>query len=287
MRCLVSGVAGLLAVILLPVALLVAWVTSVGTDTDQFVRELRPVASSPEVREALTERVLESVEVQLKVPDPIARQLAAPLRELVTTVLEQPEVERAWESGLRGAHREFLAVMEGERPARVDSTGHVVMPLTIEVTGVDRLLDRFGVPVRGSLNLAPEVPIALFSVDDLTTARRVYAVGAVAGSAAPWIVVALAALALILARRRVRALGLLGVGGLLAAAAFAGAIVLGRDASTEVVADPIGSAVVAAAYRHAEDGLMAEVGLALWVSAGLLAIALAAGVVRVIFRRRG
>ena len=67
----------------LPVALLVAWVSSVGTDTDQFVRELRPVASSPQVREALTDRVIAGVQAQLDVPDRVAQQLEPPLRELV------------------------------------------------------------------------------------------------------------------------------------------------------------------------------------------------------------
>lgn len=285
MRSLLSGIAGLLAVVLLPVALLVAWVSTVGTDTDQFVSEMRPVASSPEVREALTDQIIEAVQVQLNAPDALAEQIEAPLRELVGTVLARPEVERAWASGLRGAHREFVAVMEGERPASVDSTGRVIMPLTIELTGAEQLLGRFG--LAGNLDLAPQIPITLFSADDLATARRTYALGAVAGSSAPWIVVGLAAIAFLLARRHVRALGLLGLGGVVAAVAFAAALVLGRGAAEGVVPDPIGSAVITAAYRHAEDGLMAEARLALWVSVGLLAVALIAGVMRVILGRRG
>jgi len=284
-RSLASGLAGLLAVVLLPVALLVAWVSSVGTDTDQFVAEMRPVASSPEVRDALTDRTIASVQAQLDLPDRVARQLEPPLRELVGTVLARPEVDRAWASGLRSAHGELVAVMEGERPASVDSTGRVVMPLTIELTGLEQLLSRFG--VAGDVAVAPRIQIPLFSADDLATARRTYAVGSVAGPAAPWIIVGLAAVSVLLARRRVRALGLLGLGGIVASVAFAAGLVLGRDEAAGVVRDPIGSAVITSAYGLAEDGLMAETQTALWLSVGLLVIALIVGLVRVILGRRG
>ena len=285
MRSLASGLAGLLAVVLLPVALLVAWVSSVGTDTHQFVAEMRPVASSPEVRDALTDRTIASVQAQLDLPDRVARQLEPPLRELVGTVLARPEVDRAWASGLRSAHGELVAVMEGERPASVDATGRVVMPLTIELTGLEQLLSRFG--VAGDVAVAPRIQIPLFSADDLATARRTYAVGSVAGPAAPWIIVGLAAVSVLLARRRVRALGLLGLGGIVASVAFAAGLVLGRDEAAGVVRDPIGSAVITSAYGLAEDGLMAETQTALWLSVGLLVIALIVGLVRVILGRRG
>lgn len=285
MRSLISGLAGLLAVVLLPVALLVAWVSSVGTDTDRFVAEMRPVASSPEVRDALTDRTIAGVQAQLNLPDDVAQQLEPPLRELVGTVLATPEVERAWASGVRSAHGELVAVMEGEQPASVDSTGRVVMPLTIELTGLEQLLRRF--EVTGNIGVAPQIAVPLFSADDLATARRAYAVGSVAGPAAPWIIVGLAAGSILLARRRVRALGLLGLGGIVASVAFAAALVLGRDEAASVVRDPIGSAVVTSAYGLAEDGLMAETRLALWVSGGLLVIALIVGLVRVILGRRG
>lgn len=285
MRSLASGIAGLLAVVLLPVALLVTWVSSVGTDTDQFVAELRPVASSPEVRDALTERVLDTLQQQLDLPERVTQQIEEPLRELVAAVVARPEVERAWATGLRSAHQGFVAVMAGDRPASVDSTGRVVMPLTIELTGVEGFLSRFG--LAGSVNLAPQIQVPLFSADDLATARRTYALGAAAGTAAPWLVGALAVISLLLARSRVRALGLLGVGGVIATVAFAAALVGGGAAAATVVADPIGSAVVTSAYGLAEDGLMAEARLALWASAALVAAAVIIGIVRVIVGRRG
>ncbi len=285
MRSLASGPAGLLAVVLLPVALLVAWVSSVGTDTDRFVTEMRPVASSPEVRDALTDRTIASVQAQLNLPERLAQQLEPPLRELVGTVLARPEVDRAWASGLRSAHGELVAVMEGDRPASVDSTGRVVMPLTIELTGLEQLLSGFG--LAGDVAVASQIQVPLFSADDLATARRTYAVGSIAGPAAPWIVVALAAVSVLLARRRVRALGLLGLGGIMASVAFAAGLVVGRDEAADVVRDPIGSAVITSAYVLAEDGLMAETRIALGVSVGLLAIALIVGLVRVILGRRG
>lgn len=285
MRSFLSAITGLLAVVLLPVALLVAWVSSVGTDTEQFVTKMQPVASSPEVRAALADRVVDAVQAQLNLPDRVATQIEPPLRELVGTVLARPEVERAWASALRVAHGEFVAVMEGKRPASVDSTGRVVMPLTIELAGAEQLLDRFG--LTGRVDVSPQVPVPLFSAEDLATARRTYAVGAVAGASAPWIVIGLAAVSFLLARRHVRALGLLGLGGIVAAVAFAAALVLGRSSAEGVVSDPIGSAVITSAYRLGEEGLMADARLALWVSVGVLVVALIAGLLRVILGHRG
>jgi hypothetical protein len=284
-RSLTAGLLGLLAVLLLPVALLVGWVTSVGTDTSQFVTKLTPVASSPEVQQALTDRTVLAIKQQLTLPEPVAAQIEAPLRELVHAIVARPELERAWATGLRRGHEGFLAVMDGERPARVDANGRVLMPVAIRLSGVERVLDRFG--ISGAVELSPTVSIPLFSADDLSAARRIYAVGAGAGRWSMWIVVALAALTLALARRRTRALGVLGVGGVVAAVAFAALLVVGRGGAETVVADPIGSAVVSAAYALAEDGLMAQTRLALWGSVALLAVAVILGLMRVIVRRRG
>ena len=135
--------------------------------------------------------------------------------------------------------------------------------------------------------MAPQIQIPLFSADDLATARRIYAVGSVTGPAAPWVIVGLGAVSILLARRRVRALGLLGLGGIVVSVAFAAALVFGRDEAADVVRDPIGSAVVTSAYGLAEGGLMAETRIALLVSVGLLLIALIVGLVRVILGRRG
>jgi hypothetical protein len=147
---------------------------------------------------------------------------------------------------------------------------------------VDSVLGRFG--ISSSAVVSPEIPIPLFSVQDLSTARRVYSIGAATGPFALWIVAALAALSLLLARHRVVTLGLLGAGGIVSTALLAVLLVTGRPAAGEVVADPIGSAVVSSAYRVAEDGLMADARLALIVCGALVVVA---GLLRVILGRRG
>lgn len=285
MRSTLAGALGVLAVILLPVALVAAWVTDVSTDTDRFVRELRPIAANERVQAAITTRIVDTVQAELALPAPVAQQIERPLIDLVAPLVARPEVEQAWAAGLRSAHDGFVQVLEGDKPARVDASGRVVMPLTIPLTGVDRVLSRFG--VAGVIDTTPEIPIALFSADDLGTARTIYGVGSVAGPAAPWVVAALALLSVVLARRRARALGWLGIGSILAAVGLAAVLVLGRGAAGGVVTDPIASAVVDATYRLAEDGLMAQAQLALWIGAGLVGVAIVLGLAGVILRRRG
>jgi len=284
-RSALAGALGVLAVILLPVALVAAWVTDVSTDTDRFVRELRPVAASEQVQAALTARIVDGVQAELALPPRVAQQIEQPLTDLVAPLVARPEVEQAWATGLRSAHAGFVQLMDGEKPAKVDASGRVVMPLTIPLTGVDRILAGFG--LAGTVDTMPQIPIALFSADDLGTARTIYGVGSVAGPAAPWVVAALALGAVGLARRRARALGWLGIGSVVAAVALAGMLVLGRGAAAEAVTDPIASAVVDATYRLAQDGLMAQARLALWVGAGLVAVAVVVGLAGVILRRRG
>lgn len=285
MRSTLAGALGVLAVILLPVALVAAWVTDFSTDTDRFVRELRPIAASDQVQAAITTRIVDTVQAELALPAPVAQQIERPLIDLVAPLVARPEVEQAWAAGLRSAHDGFVQVLEGDKPARVDASGRVVMPLTIPLTGVDRVLSRFG--VAGVIDTTPEIPIALFSAEDLGTARTIYGVGSVAGPAAPWVVAALALLSVVLARRRARALGWLGIGSILAAVGLAAVLVLGRGAAGGVVTDPIASAVVDATYRLAEDGLMAQAQLALWIGAGLVGVAIVLGLAGVILRRRG
>lgn len=285
MRSTLAGALGVLAVILLPVALVAAWVTDFSTDTDRFVRELRPIAANERVQAAITTHIVDTVQAELALPAPVAQQIERPLIDLVAPLVARPEVEQAWAAGLRSAHDGFVQVLEGDKPARVDASGRVVMPLTIPLTGVDRVLGRFG--VAGVIDTTPEIPIALFSAEDLGTARTIYGVGSVAGPAAPWVVAALALLSVVLARWRARALGWLGIGSILAAVGLAAVLVLGRGAAGGVVTDPIASAVVDATYRLAEDGLMAQAQLALWIGAGLVGVAIVLGLAGVILRRRG
>lgn len=285
MRTLLAGVAGLLAVILLPVALLVAWVASVGTDTNLFVAKMTPVVSTPQVQHALTDQVVAIVQQQLKLPPQTAQQIDAPLRALAAQAVARPEVKQAWASGLRGAHQEFVAIMEGREPARVDATGRVVMPVKIRLSEAATALRAFGILDQGAFTAT--VPVPLFAAADLAPARRIYAIGATAGPGAPWVVVGLAVVALVLARRRGRAAVLLGIGGVVGAAALAAALVAGRGSAAHVVADPTGAALLSAAYGLAEDGLMADVRLAGWVSAALVAAGLVAGAFGVFRGRRG
>lgn len=285
MRSFLAGVAGLLAVVLLPVALIVAWVSGVATDTDAFVREMRPVVTQPTVQAALTDRVVTAVQGELGLPARTAKQIDQPLRQLVAEAVARPEVEQLWARGIRGAHREFVAVMEGRDAARVDRNGRVVMPLSVPLPGAADTLRAFGITDGAALE--PSVPVPLFSADDLTPAQRAYALGSAAGSAAPWVVAGLALVAVALARRRVRALALLGVGGVIGAVVLAAIVVIGRTPVDGAVADKTGAAIVSAAYGMVEDGLMGQARLALVVSGGLVAVAAVAGLVRVVTARRG
>lgn len=275
-----SGLLGLLSIVLLPIALVALWVSVMLTRTDVFVEETRPLISTPGVQNALAQGVVDGVLGQVQLT-PAAQQLVEPLiREGATRVVESPQMVPVWEDSMAALHQEFTAVMQGRAPAGLDSEGRVLLEVPIALPTLATSLAPFGLTFDTSL--APVVNIPVVYAEDLQETRLVYAALDAGGVWAPIAVVALGLLAVVLARRRRGAAVFLAVGWGLAALALALGVIAARQSALEQVPDPTVRAISNAVYGMAQRGLITEIGVVLAVAVVLL---LALAVTRIGRRR--
>ncbi len=276
-----SAVLGLVSVVLLPVALVAAWVSVIATQTDVFVNETRPLIGTPSIQTALTEGAVEGVRTQVQLP-PAAEQIVVPLvREGATRVVTSPQMETVWEDSMRSLHQEFTAVMEGGEPSGVDAQGRVLLAIPIAVPTLIEALLPFGVDL--GTGFEPVVTFPVVSVQDLEQARTVYSLLDRAGIWAPLGVAVLGLVAILLARRRRTATMLLAAGWALVSIALGAALVLARQPLVNEVPDTVVRALANAAYGMAQRGVLTEVAAVL-VIAVVLMLAVGLSSVR---RRRG
>lgn len=271
-----SGLLGLLSIVLLPVALVAFWVSVIATQTEVFVEETRPLISTPAVQTALTEGAVTAVRTQVELPA-AAEQLVVPLvREGATRVVTSPQMETVWADSMRSLHEEFTAVMEGQEPSRVDSQGRVLLAVPIAVPTLVEALLPFGIDVAA--DFSPVVTFPVVHVDDLERARTAYSVLDSAGPWAPAVVVGLAVLAVLFARRPRGAVMLVLTGWALGALALGAVLLAARQPLIAEVPDPIVRALANAAYGMAQRGLLTEIGVVLGVAvAGMLVAGLVGG----------
>lgn len=263
-RRFLSGLLGLLSVLLLPVALLALWVSVMLTSTDVFVQEVRPLVSTPAVQDALTESVVDGVLTELHLSS-AAEQLARPLiRTAAASVIRSPQMETVWASSMGDLHREFTAVMDGRAPSAVDREGRVVISVPIALPAVATALAPFGVVVDPAL--APVVTIPVFSVADLQQARLAYSTLDTAGVWAPVAVVGLGVLAVALAGRPRGAAARVVTGWVVAALGLGLALLALRQPVVDQVSDPTVAALANAVYGMAQRGLTIEIGAVLAVA---------------------
>lgn len=272
-RGLLSGLAALLAALILPVAITAVWTAERVTDTDGYVGAVGPLADDPDVQEALTTR-LEQYAADVVGLDRLGQgqQQAVRLavRTAVSTVVTSPSFRPVWEESNRQGHAELL------RTLRTDGDGEI-RPLDLAVM-VDAVLDALrglGLPLQ---DVAP--PALVFTPDreQLRAAQEGYQLLEAARWWLPITWIALAALALVVARRRLRALAILAGASVVSAAllwpVLAGARSLAIDSLPEVDR-PLGEAVWDAVTASLErSALVAAV-----VAAAALAVAVVLGAV--------
>ncbi|MER7072652.1 hypothetical protein [Terrabacter sp. NPDC000476] len=280
-RSVVSSLCGVLAVVLLPVALVAFWASVLLTRTDVFVEELKPVVSTPQVQEALTDGIVDGVLGAVQLRPAVEQALEGPLRTQAATVVASPQVAAAWTSAIRAVHTQLLAVMEGRADTQLDADGRVAVRVAIPVPALTSTLERFG--VTDAASLAPVVTIPLVRADDLRTAQQVYRFADAVGPWAPAAVAVLALLAVALARRRRAVAAAVGAGWVVLALGLALGVMVAREPLMRRVTPPVARTIADTAYGLAARNLYAEIGVA--VGAGLVLLLLA-GVSRVVGRRR-
>ncbi|MDN5797141.1 MAG: hypothetical protein L0H79_15495 [Intrasporangium sp.] len=271
MRSFLAGLVGLLAVLLLPVALLAHWTSQTVTRTDLFVEQLAPVVHEPQVQQALADGLTKAALDAANLRSPVRRVLEPTVRAQAARIVESQAVATAWSTGIRVAHGQVVRILSGEADTGVDAQGRVVLNVRVPVGPLTRALEQAGVPNAGAI--APTVGIPLASADQVARAQQVYQLLDRWG---PWVLVAtilLALLAIGLAYRWRRALVLLAVGGLVMCGVLALVMALARDPALAGVTPPAARAVADAAYGVVESGIQGEIWIAAAVSVGMLVVA--------------
>lgn len=246
-RHLTFAVTALLACLLLPVAVVSLWSDSVVTDSDEYVATVGPLADDPVVQEFVHDRLVEETLARLpRVPEPLVSVAA-------TRVVEGPEFRPAWEQANRQAHKQMIAVLEGDSDSAVNDDGTVVIQIGPLVVAVLEAVDPTG---RLDTSTVPDIAttVRLIPADDLETARTYYRIVDEGGFWLPLLWVGLVAAALLVAVRRLRALAWLGLGSAVTMAGLLLSIWSGR--STVEDRAPTGqSELVGAMYDVLVSGL--------------------------------
>jgi len=273
-RGLLSGLIALLAAALLPVAITAVWTAERVTDTDGYVGAVGPLADDPDVQQAVTER-LEQYAADVVGLDQFGQlqqqTVRLAVRTAVSAVVTSPSFRPIWEEANRQGHAEVL------RTLRDDNDGEIrPLDLTVMVDAVVDALRALGLPLQ---DVAP--PGLLFTPDhqQLRAAQEGYQLLDAARVWLPVVWVVLVALALVAAKRRLRALAIL-AGASIASVALLWPVLAGvRSAalgSVEEVDRPLGEAVWDAVTASLERSAL----VAVIIAAVVLVVAVALGLVR-------
>jgi hypothetical protein len=231
-RWTVSIVIVVLASLLTIVTVVARYVRSEVLDTDRYVETVSPLAREPTVQNAVADRVVREIVTRLDIESiaedaltrladlgapeaitglagPIASQVESFTRDQVEQFVRSDEFARLWDEANRRAHTRVVAVLtgesgDGEEAVAVDE-GAVTVDLGVIVSRVrDRLVDR-GLDVAGNI---PDVSstFTLVESEQLQKAQRSVRVLDDAATLLPFVVVALAAVAILVAPNRRRAL---------------------------------------------------------------------------------
>lgn len=288
-----------LVCLLLPVAVLSAWVAAFVTDTDRYVATVAPLAKDPVVLGA-TERRLEALALEQIDFDRLRTELATFLAErttgpvltkgafaladvaetsvrtlvhrVVVKVVRSKEFAEAWEAANRSAHEYMVAVLSGSAPTPGEAAGRVsvrvgtLLNQVLAVLHAKGLLDQVEAP-------QVDTTFRLLKTADLQRARTAYRLLDWLGFWLPVLWLASAVALVLFAPNRRRALAWLGYG-------TAGAVlVLGLAllAVRGLLAASASSAQQAAVVRELWDLLVVNLRTALRVllavaAAGLLAL---------------
>lgn len=252
-----------LAAVLIVVALLLAPVAAIGTwarlelvDTDRFVATFAPLAEDPDVQAFVAAQVSTAITEQIDIPSlvsdlvdgirslglppragaalglleaPAAQGIQSLIDRTVAQVVASPVFADVWAQALRLTHSRAIALLQGTPGTALvlEDDGTIALQLGPIVDAVrDRLSDS-GV---GWADLIPSIDrsIDIVQSDALVLVRTVYTLAMTAGFWLSWLVVALLALGILIARRRLRALALAAAGFALTFVLLAGALGVGR-----------------------------------------------------------
>lgn len=257
LRTALSAVLVALSCLLVPFGTLAAWAAYGLTDTRGYVTAMAPLASDPDVRDAVAETV----------GDGVAREAGMNplfLRDVVRSFTATPAYRTAWDAGNEAAH---TAVMDALNDESADRDTH---PVTVDLATVTSSLRRQ--LTADHMPFADLVPVehtrvALLPPDELAALRKGYHVLAVAGFWLPLAAVVFAMAGIAVAVRHRRAVTATALGTALGGALLGLAVAIARRLTLADLPDATHRPAAGAVY----DALTATLRTASWL---LLALGL-------------
>lgn len=203
------------------------------------------------------------------------------VRRVVEAVVGSDAFGSLWRAAQETGHSEVVSVLDSPDPLRVGE--RVVVPLDVFVDAVREQLAGLGLQIEGALDgLSVALPLA--SAEDLEGARIAYRLLERLWLVLPVAALLLALLAVVLARRRLRTLGVLGVLGAGLCLTLLAAIGLGRqllqEASPSEAAQVITGRMADAVSRDLRDAAITGVLAGVAVTAVAVVLGLVVRAVR-------
>lgn len=285
----------MLAAALTPVAIVGHWGHRTVIDSSRYIETVGPLMATPEVQEALTDAVtaavIEQVDTKNQVEgllgslfpnSAVTGQLAAPIAaginsaigELVARFVASDQFETLWIELNTRAQKGIVTILEGGRDGTVRLEGDdVVLDITSLLVDVQTYLVDQGVTAAANITVPDtDRQIVLLNAPALAQAQFIYSLTSPILQWFPFVIAALFALAIWLARRRARMVVASGIA-LLASGLL---LWLGLNAGEAVFVDQLRDTVFAPAsqvfwstlFVYLVEGLKSLVVLSIAVIAG-------------------
>ncbi|MEV6758814.1 hypothetical protein [Streptomyces sp. NPDC051214] len=268
-----SAVLLALAVLLVPLGALSTWAKYEIEDADRYVATMAPLASDPDVRDAVATAVTDSVTKQIDV-GPLQGTVESFLGDAVRSFTGTKAFRTAWNAANRAAHDAVQRALSDQSDG-----GAVTIDLAPITEQVKRQLAADGVPFADSIPVT-HTEVTLMESSDLGPFGKGFHMLQMAGLWLPVAAVLLAVAGIYLAVRRRRAIIRTALGAALGGAVLAVAVMVGRGLTLDDLPKDVSRPAAEAVY----DALTHALSVAGWVILGVgLAVALAA----VLFRRWG
>ncbi|MGW6027527.1 hypothetical protein, partial [Streptomyces sp. NPDC055214] len=265
-----SAVLLVLAVLLVPLGALSTWAKYEIEDADAYVATMAPLASDPDVRDAVAAAVTDSVTRQIDV-GPLQGTVESFLGDAVRSFTGTKAFRTAWDAANRAAHDAVQRALSD----RSDG-GAVTIDLAPITEQVKRQLAADGVPFADSIPVT-HTEVTLMESSDLGPFGKGFHMLQMAGLWLPVAAVLLAVAGIYLAVHRRRAVVRTALGAALAGALLAVAVMVGRGLTLDDLPKDVSRPAAEAVY----DALTHSLSVAGWVILGAgLCVALAAWLLR-------
>jgi hypothetical protein len=298
-RTVLASVLIVLGCVLAPLSVLGVWARSQVTDTDRYVETMAPLASHPDVQDALTNRLTIAIMQYVDVSDLVRetadalagaglppraadalRGLSGPaeagarsfIHDQVSRVVKSDAFAAAWETVNRVAHTQLVAVLSGKSQGAVTVQGDTVtLDLAAFVLSVKQQL------INAGFTLAARIPdlhlqFTIIQSEDIKRGQKLYRFVDRFGYVLPFVTLALLAGGVIAAKNRRRATVWAGLGVAISMVLLGAGLALGRHIYLDRLPVSVSSAAAAAVFdttvRFLRTGLRSVLVIGLIVAIG-------------------